>query len=122
MRVLGDPEKVDKKPGELSKVVRGLRKDNEKLGSEVIADFCDSLDGIIEDLRNEMSVTLAKARAEQAAQEVIRAEKKRLDRRSNKGDAPIADQKVMGGDVVSSDDDSRELVEAGIDSEDESDG
>jgi len=108
MRVLGNPDNLEKKPGSLAKVVKTLRDDNEKLKSEVIGGFADRLDGIITDLRGDLAVSLAEAEVERAEQMKHEAQKKRLERAQNRAKAPIADQPQVGTEATSREEDPAE--------------
>lgn len=101
MRVLGNPDNFEKKPGALAKVVNSLRDDNQKLKSEVIGSFADRLEGIIADLRSDLSVSLAEAEVERAEQMKREAEKRRLERAEARSKAPITDQPQVGTEATS---------------------
>jgi hypothetical protein len=109
MRVLGDPSKLDKRPGELAKVAAKLRTENEEMKSDIIADLCSTIEGFVDDQRNDLSVTLADAEVEAAQKRKLAAEKRRLERAEKKADAPINDAEVIGGEVVTRDE---EVVES----------
>jgi hypothetical protein len=111
-RVFGDPEKLDKRPGELAKVVKGLRKDNESIKSEILEDVCQKLEGTIDDYRDDLTVTLAEAESEGAQARVIEAQKRRLNRAENRADAPIEAQEQVGSEVVSTDDEAVAAIDA----------
>ncbi len=117
MRVLGNPENLEKRPGELAKVVAKLRTDNEHLKSEVIADFCDNLDGVISDLRGDMAVTLAECEVEAAEARKLEAEQARLDRAKDRGTSNIEEQDQRGGEVLSREPDPSEADEAEVEEE-----
>lgn len=114
-RVFGDPEKLEKRPGEIAKVVKGLRKDNESIRSDILAAVCDTIDGFIEDQRVDLQVTLAQADAEGAQQRVIEAEKRRIARAEDRADSPIEAQEQVGSEVVATDDEKVEALDAAID-------
>lgn len=112
MRVLGDPSKLDKRPGELAKVAQKLRDDNEEMRSDIIASLADTIESFVEGQRSDLAVTLANAEVEAATKRKVAAEQARLERVASKGDAPITDQKVSGGEVVSVDEPVEETVES----------
>lgn len=82
------------------KVVKDLRKDNETFNSDVIRGLCEQIEGSVEEMRGDMSVTLADCVVEDAQRAKIAAEQKRLERAKERSGAPILGQKVKGGEVV----------------------
>jgi len=103
MRVLGDPSKLEKRPGELAKVASKLRTENEELRSDIVSDLCDTIEGFIEDQRSDLAVTLADAEVEAAQKRKLEAEARRLAKANGKADAPINNAEVIGGEVVTRD-------------------
>ena len=99
-RVLGNAKDYDKHPGELMKVVSKLRTENETFDSDIVEQMCLQIEEFVTDQREGMALTLNDLESERIAKERIRLEQKRLERQAAKGDAPIANQEVKGGDVV----------------------
>jgi hypothetical protein len=86
-RVLGDPEDFEKKPGSLMKLASVLRTENESMQSEAIGDLCSTIEGFIEEQRDDIGVVLAVEDRAAAEAKVMEAEQRRLERRQNAGSA-----------------------------------
>lgn len=103
-RVLGNPDRLDKEPGEMGKVVKNLLKDNESLRSPAIKALADTLRGTLDTLRAKMQVIMLEAEAEALMAKKVEAQRKYLDTQAKKGNAPVANREVLGGEVVTQDD------------------
>lgn len=98
-RVLGNPDRLDKEPGELGKVIKNLLKDNEVLRAPALKTLADTLRGTLDSLRARMQVILLEAESEALQEKKVEAQRKYLESQSKKGGAAILDRKVMGGEV-----------------------
>jgi len=94
LALLGE-EDDEKKKGTLMKFVENLREDNKKWENEAVSDFCDQLQGFVEDQRANVGIEVESTRVAEAEMRKAKAMERRAQRLAERNE-----RRVEGTDVL----------------------